>query len=64
LITAGKAPPNTNSGKTFVMDPVLTGRNESIGTVKLQFIGIKNRRFVASKTVQLAKITKKNSTKV
>jgi len=64
LITAGKAPPNTNSGKTFVTDPLLTGKNESIGTVKLQFVGIKARRFIVSKVVQLAKFMKKGVAKV
>lgn len=43
---------------------MLLERDEAIGTVKLQFVGAGDRRFVASKTVQLAKVTKKDSTKV
>lgn len=64
LITTGKLPPNTNAGKTFVTDPLLTGKNESIGTIKLQFTGIKERKFIVSKTVQLAKYNKKGVPKV
>lgn len=59
LITTGKTPPNTANGKTFVTDPILTGKNESIGTTKLQFTNPTGRKFIASKSVQLAKVTKK-----
>jgi hypothetical protein len=46
------------------MDPILVEKNEVVGTIKLQFIGAGQRRFVASKLVQLAKVHKKDATKI
>ncbi len=55
-IVTGILPPNSNGGKTFIMDPKLTGKPEVKAQIRLKFQAINGKMVMALKTFQLSNV--------
>ncbi len=59
-ITTGSLPPNSDKGKSFIMDNKIAGKPEVIGDIRLIFRA-GNRAILAKRRIQLS--AKGNTTK-
>ena len=52
-ITTGALPPNSDKGKSFIMDTKVAGKPEVIGDIRLIF-NVGNRPILAKRRIQLS----------
>ena len=51
----GAPPPGSNGGKSFIHDPGVGGKTQTVASVKLQFIGNDKKRYVIARGIQATK---------
>jgi DNA repair protein RAD50 len=61
LITSGAYPPNSQNGKTFIMDPKLVGRPDIKAQIKLKFKAVNKRQVIGIRTFQLTAVKEKKA---